>query len=150
VWCSGSYSPYRPKAGGMRPVACGPHGPPPALMPRRRSSPGSDARHRAPVVILGFAEYSLSFPIYLLVFLSLFFRQSLLYDSQFNISIRTRLISTGWDDGPSKTVLLPSCGSHYSIHRLIATCRVQCSRGNRACVVRDHGGVIQNCCMLNC
>jgi hypothetical protein len=35
-------------------------------------SPGSDARHRSPDVILGFAEYVLSFPIYLSVFLSLF------------------------------------------------------------------------------
>jgi predicted membrane metal-binding protein len=32
--------------------------------------------------------------IFACLFLSLLFRQSLLYDSQFNISIRTRLIST--------------------------------------------------------
>jgi len=31
--------------------------------------------------------------------LSLFFGQSLLYDSQFNISICTRLISTGYEPG---------------------------------------------------
>jgi hypothetical protein len=31
--------------------------------------------------------------------LSLLFRQSLLYDSQFNISIRTGLISTGYEPG---------------------------------------------------
>jgi len=65
-------------------------------MPRSKSSPGSDARHRSPDVILGFVEYALSFPIYLCLSLSLslLFRQSLSYDSQFNISIRTRLIST--------------------------------------------------------
>jgi len=55
----------------MRPVVCGPHGPPPAPMLRSRASPGSDARHWSPDVILGFAEYALSFPIYLPVFLSL-------------------------------------------------------------------------------
>jgi len=69
---TGAYSPHRPKVAGMSPVACGPHGPPSASMPRRRSSPGSDARHRSPDVILGFAEYGLSFPIYLPVFLSLY------------------------------------------------------------------------------
>jgi len=68
---SGAYSTQRPKAAGMRPVACGPHRPPPAPMPRRRSSPGSDARHRSPDVILGFAEYALSFPISMPVSLSL-------------------------------------------------------------------------------
>ena len=80
----------------MRPVACGPHGPPPAPIPRSRASPGSDARHRSPDVILGFAEYALFFPIYICLSfsLSLLFGQSLLYDSQFNISIRTGLIST--------------------------------------------------------
>jgi len=83
-------------AAGIRLVACGPHGPPPAPIPRSRASPGSDARHRSPNVILGFAEYSLFFPIYICLFfsLSLLFRQSLLYDSQFNISIRTQLITT--------------------------------------------------------
>ena len=69
----------------------------PAPMLRSRASPGSDARHWSPDVILGFTEYALSFAIYIrLSFsLSLLFRQSLLYNSQFNISIRTRLISTG-------------------------------------------------------
>ena len=98
---------------GFGPVAYGPHWPrlpPPAslaptslacphrprLPPWQRGGLGSDARHWSPDVILGFAEYALSFPIYIrLSFsLSLLFRQSLLYDSQFNISIRTRLIST--------------------------------------------------------
>ena len=79
----------------FNPMACGPHGPPPAPMPRSRASPGSDARHRSSDVILGFAEYASSFPyIFACLSLSLLFRQSLLYDSQFNISIRTRLIST--------------------------------------------------------
>ena len=84
LWRMGAYSPQRP------PLAS------PAPMLRSRASPGSDARHWSPDVILGFAEYALSFPIYsCLPFpLSLPFRQSLLYDSQFNISIRTRLIST--------------------------------------------------------
>jgi hypothetical protein len=74
-------------------LAC-PHWP--RLPPWRRGGPGSDARHWSPDVILGFAEYALSFPIYICLSfsLSLLFRQSLLYDSQFNISIRTRLIST--------------------------------------------------------
>jgi hypothetical protein len=98
VWRSGAYSPQRPKAAGMRPVACGPMGRHQPSMPRSRSSPGSDARHRSPDVILGFAEYALLSHIYLPVFLSLLFRQSLLYNSQFNISIRTRLILT-----PSRT-----------------------------------------------
>ena len=88
--------------GPMAWVAYGPHWPrlpppaSPAPMLRSRASPGSNARHWSPDVILGFAEYALSFPIYIrLSFsLSLLFRQSLLYDSQFNISIRTRLIST--------------------------------------------------------
>jgi len=91
----------------MNPVAYGPHWPclpPPASlapMLRSRASPGSDARHWSPDVILGFADYALSFPIYIrLSFsLSLLLRQSLLYDSQFNISIRTRLISTGYEPG---------------------------------------------------
>jgi hypothetical protein len=98
----GAYSPQWPKAAGIRPVAYGPHWPrlpppaSPAPMLRSRVSPGSDARHWSPDVILGFAEYALSFPIYICLSfsLSLLFRQSLLYDSQFNISIRTRLIST--------------------------------------------------------
>jgi hypothetical protein len=72
VWRSGGYSPHRPKAAGMKPVACGLHGPPPAPMPRRRSRPGSDARHRSPDVMLGFAENALSFPIYFPVVLALF------------------------------------------------------------------------------
>ena len=95
IWPDGLCG-FRPKAAGMRPVACGPHGPPPSPMPRNRSSPGSDARHRSPDMILGFTEYALFFPIYICLSfsLSLLFRQSLLYDSQFNISIRTRLIST--------------------------------------------------------
>jgi len=67
----GAYSPHRPKAPGMRPVACGLHELQPAPMPRMRSSAGSDARHRVPVMILGFAEYGLSFPIYMPIFLSL-------------------------------------------------------------------------------
>jgi hypothetical protein len=95
IW-PGGFCGVWPKAAGMRPVACGAHGPPPAPMPRSRASPGSDARHWSPDVILGFAEYALFFPIYicLSLSLSLLFRPSLLYDSQFNISIRTRLIST--------------------------------------------------------
>jgi len=95
IW-PGGFCGVWPKAAGLRPVACGPHGPPPAPMPRSRASPGSDARDRSPDVILGFAEYALSFPIYICLSFSfsLLFRQSLLYDSQFNISIGTRLIST--------------------------------------------------------
>ena len=96
VWRSEAYSPKRPMAAGMRPVACGPHGPPPAPMLKSRSSTGSDARHQSPDVILGFTEYALFFPIYICLSfsLSLLFRQSLLYNSQFNISIHTPLIST--------------------------------------------------------
>jgi hypothetical protein len=77
-------------------------------MPRSRSSPGSEAQHWSPDLILGFAEYALFFLIYICLSfsLSLLFRQSLLYDSQFNISIRTRLISTGYEPGIS--VLLES------------------------------------------
>jgi len=71
IW-PGGFCGVWPKAAGMRPVACGPHGPPPGPMLRSRASPGSDARHWSPDVILGFAEYALSFPIYLPVFLSLF------------------------------------------------------------------------------
>jgi len=71
IWPDGLCG-FRPKAAGMRPVACGPHGPPPAPMPRSRSSSGSDARHRSPDVILGFAEYALLSHIYLPVFLFLF------------------------------------------------------------------------------
>jgi hypothetical protein len=71
VWRSGAYSLRRPKAAGMRPVAGGPHRPPPAPMPKSRASPGSDAWHRSPDVILGFAEYALLSHIYLPVFLSL-------------------------------------------------------------------------------
>jgi hypothetical protein len=43
IWPDGLCG-VRPKAAGMRPVACGPQ-------PRSRSSPGSDARHRSPDVI---------------------------------------------------------------------------------------------------
>jgi len=83
VWRSGAYNPHWPKATGMWPVACGPHRPPLSLMLRRWSSPGSDARHRSPDVILDEAEYALFFAIYICLSfsLSLFFRQSLLYDS---------------------------------------------------------------------
>jgi hypothetical protein len=63
IWPDGLCG-FRPKAAGMRPVACGP-------MPRSRSSPGSDARHRSLDVILGFAEYA-RFPIYICLSFSLF------------------------------------------------------------------------------
>jgi hypothetical protein len=98
IWPGGFCSDW-PKAAGMRPVSCGLRGPSPAPMPRSRASPGRDAWDRSPDVILGFAEYALCFPVYICLSfsLSLLFRQSLWYDSQFNISIRTRLISTGWD-----------------------------------------------------
>ena len=56
----------------MRPVACCPHGPPPAPMLKSQSSPGSDARNWSPDVILGEAEYALLSHIYLSVFLSLY------------------------------------------------------------------------------
>jgi hypothetical protein len=72
VWRSGAYSPQRPQAAGMRPLVCSPHEPPPAPMLKSRSSPGSDARHRSPDVILGFAEYAFSFPIYIRLSFSLF------------------------------------------------------------------------------
>ena len=62
IW-PGGFCGVWPKAAGMRPVACGPNGPPPAPMLWSRASPGSDARHWSPDVILGFAEYALSFPI---------------------------------------------------------------------------------------
>ena len=117
------------EAGGLRPplaspaptsLAC-PHQPrlppsaSPASMLRSRASPGSDARHWSPDVILGFAEYALSFPIYscLSFSLSLLFRQSLLYDSQFNISIRTRLISTYLEEVDRRRA-----GCWDSIHQL--------------------------------
>jgi hypothetical protein len=95
IWPDGLCG-VRPKAAGIRPVACGRHGPPSTPMPRSRDSPGSDAWDRSPVVIPGFAKYALFFPIYMFACpsLSLLLRQSLLYDSQFSISIRTRLIST--------------------------------------------------------
>jgi hypothetical protein len=70
IWPDGLCG-FLPKAAGMRPEACGPHGPPPAPMPRSRSSPGSDARHRSPDVTLGFAEYA-RFPIYICLSFSLF------------------------------------------------------------------------------
>jgi hypothetical protein len=41
-------------------------------MPRSRASPGSDARHRSPDMILGEAEYALFFPIYICLSFSLF------------------------------------------------------------------------------
>jgi hypothetical protein len=71
IWPDGLCG-FRPNAAGMRPVAYSPHGPPPAPMPRSRASPGSDARHRSPDVILGFAEYALFFPIYICLSFSLF------------------------------------------------------------------------------
>jgi len=40
-------------------------------MLRSRASPGSGARHWSPDVILGFAEYALSFPIYIRLSFSL-------------------------------------------------------------------------------
>jgi hypothetical protein len=70
--CPDGLGGVRPQAAGMRPVACGAHGPPPAPMPRSKSSPGSDARHRSPDVILGFAEYARFFPIYICLSFSLF------------------------------------------------------------------------------
>jgi len=96
---SGALSPRRPNAAGMRPVACGTHGPPPAPIPRSRASSSSDAWNRTPDMLLGFAKYALFFLIYICLSfsLSLLFRQSRLYDSQFNFSIRTRLISTGYE-----------------------------------------------------
>jgi hypothetical protein len=60
LWRMGAYSPQRP------PLAS------PAPMLRSRVSPGSDARHWSPDVILGFAEYALSFPIYIRLSFSLF------------------------------------------------------------------------------
>jgi hypothetical protein len=71
----------RPVGTGFGPmawVAYGPHWPrlpppaSPAPMLRSRASPGSDARHWSPDVILGFAEYALSFPIYIRLSFSLF------------------------------------------------------------------------------
>ena len=78
IWPDGLCG-FRPKAAGMRPVACGPHGSPPAPMLMSRASPGSDARDGSPVVILGFAQYALFFPIYIFACLSL----SLLLDNHF-------------------------------------------------------------------
>jgi len=72
VWRSGAYSPQRPMAAGMRPVAWSPHRPPPAPMLKSRFSPSSDARHWSPDVILGFVEYALFFPIYICLSFSLF------------------------------------------------------------------------------
>jgi hypothetical protein len=54
------------EAGGLRPPLASP-----APMLRSRASPGSDARHWSPDVILGFAEYALSFPIYICLSFSL-------------------------------------------------------------------------------
>jgi hypothetical protein len=65
--------------GGLQPpMAYCPHQPclPPSASPapmlRSRASPGSDARHWSPDVMLGFAEYALSFPIYSCLSFSLF------------------------------------------------------------------------------
>jgi len=55
------------EAGGLRPPLASP-----APMLRSRASPGSGARHWSPDVILGFAEYALSFPIYIRLSFSLF------------------------------------------------------------------------------
>jgi len=55
------------EAGGLRPPLASP-----APMLKSRASPGSDARHWSPDVILGFAEYALSFPIYIRLSFSLF------------------------------------------------------------------------------
>ena len=55
------------EAGGLRPPLASP-----APMLRSRASPGSDARHWSLDVILGFAEYALSFPIYIRLSFSLF------------------------------------------------------------------------------
>jgi len=77
IWPDGLCG-FRPNAADMRPVAYGPHWPrlpppaSPAPMLRSRASPGSDARHWSPDVILGFAEYALSFPIYIRLSFSLF------------------------------------------------------------------------------
>jgi len=71
IWPDG-FCGVLPKAAGMRPVACGPNGPPPAPMPSSRSSSDSDAWYRSPDVILGFAEYVLFFPIYICLSFSLF------------------------------------------------------------------------------
>jgi len=68
-----------PKAAVMRPVACGPHGPPPAPMMSSRARPSSDARHRSPDVILGFAEYALFFPIYSCLSFPLFALQTITF-----------------------------------------------------------------------
>jgi len=85
----------RPKAAGMRPVACGPHGPPPA--PCRGVGLTSSVMLGIGLRMWYSASPSMpaSFPyIFACLSLSLLSRQSLLYDSQFNISIRSRLIST--------------------------------------------------------
>jgi hypothetical protein len=66
-----------PKAAGMRRVACGAHEPPPAPIQRSRATQGSDTQHRSPDEILGSAEFALSFPIYMPVFLSLFALQTI-------------------------------------------------------------------------
>jgi len=75
--CPSGFCGVWPKAAGMRPLACGPHGPPPAPIPRSRSSPGSDARHQSPDVVLGFAKYTLFFPIYSCLSFSLFALQTI-------------------------------------------------------------------------
>jgi len=95
VWRSGAYSPHRPKAVGIWPVApCRGGG----LAPRVMLGIGLRMWYSASPSMLSPFSY-----IYACLSLSLLFRQSLLYDSQFNISIRTRLIST-W----------PAYGAPYS------------------------------------
>jgi len=56
---------YWPGSVGMKPVACGPHRPPPGPIPRCTATHSSDSRHRFPEAILCFAEYALLFPIYM-------------------------------------------------------------------------------------
>jgi len=84
-------------------------------MLKSRSITGSDARHQSPDMILGFAEYALLFPIYICLSfsVSLHFRQSLLYDSQFNIYICTRLSSTGYE--PAAFCSLESTSTSFII-----------------------------------
>jgi len=83
------YGMGEPVGTGFGPAAYGPHWPrlpPPVslaptglacphqarLPPWRRGGPGSDARHWSPDVKLGFAEYALSFPLYIRLSFSLF------------------------------------------------------------------------------
>lgn len=71
IWPSGFCGVW-PMFGGMWPVACGPHGLPAAPMPWSGASPGIGAQHSSPDVTHGFADYALSFRIYLPVCLCLF------------------------------------------------------------------------------